>query len=131
MARRAALSKGEMEVARVVWGLGEATVGQVFEACAKERKMDYTTVQTYLRRLEAKGYLRTRREGRNKVYRAKVRPGQVIRETVDDLMDRLFGGETLPMLRHLIQERGVSKRELEALRQMLSELEAEHDESKR
>jgi BlaI family transcriptional regulator, penicillinase repressor len=54
MARRPALSKAEMEVARIVWNLGEATVRQVFEAFPAERKIDFATVQTYLRRLETR-----------------------------------------------------------------------------
>ena len=129
MPGRPPLSKGELQVARVVWDLGEATVGGVFDACPPSLKLDYTTVQTYLRRLEAKGYLRTRRAGRTKIYSPKVRPSQVIRETVDDLMNRLFDGEALPLLRHLIQDRGIGSDEIEALRAMLTQWEAEHDES--
>ena len=128
MGRRAALSKGELEVARVVWKLGEATLGQIFEAFPKRRKFDYTTVHTYLRRLEAKGYLRTRRDGRNKIYSPRVRPSKVIRETVDDLMERLFDGETLALMHHLIHDRGISPEEIGKLREMLAQLEAQEDE---
>ena len=128
MVPRPALSKGELEVARVVWRLGEATVGSIFEAFPKRRKLDYTTVQTYLRRLEAKGYLRTRREGRNKIYSARVRPSTVIGETVDDLMDRLFDGETLALMHHLIHDRGISSEETQKLREMLARLENAADD---
>ena len=129
MSRRPALSKGELEVARVVWELGEGTVGRIFEACRSERQWNYTTVQTYLRRLEAKGYLQTRRDGRNKIYSPKVKPSRVVQETIDDLMNRLFDGETMPLMRHLIQERGISREELEQLRELLNQWEAEQDES--
>ena len=63
MAKRPAVAKSELEVAQIVWQLGEASVRQVLEALPPERGLDFKTVQTYLRRLEAKGYLRTRREG--------------------------------------------------------------------
>ena len=125
MAVRPPLSKGEMEVARAVWGLGEATVGQVHQSVPNDRAMEYATVQTYLRRLEAKGYVRTRREGRNKIYRAKVDPSQVIQETVDDLTVRLFGGETLPLMLHLIEAGGITPEETATLRKALEALEAE------
>ena len=128
MGPRATISKGELEVARVVWRLGEGTVGTVFEAFPKRRKLDYTTVQTYLRRLETKGYLRTRREGRNKIYSARVRPSTVIGETVDDLMDRLFDGQTLALMHHLIHDRGISVEESNKLRDMLTRLEDEADD---
>ena len=127
MGPRPAMSKGELEVARVVWQLGEATVGAVFEGFPKRRRPDYATVQTLLRRLEAKGYLRSRRDGRNKVYSARVRPTTVIGETVDDVMQRLFDGETLALMHHLIHERGISSEEIQKLREMLSRLEAESD----
>lgn len=128
MSPRAEMSKGELEVARVVWRLGEASVGSIFAAFPKRRKLDYTTVQTYLRRLEAKGYLRTRREGRNKIYSARVRPSTVIGERVDDLMDRLFDGQTLALMHHLIHDRGISAEETQKLRAMLARLEDEADD---
>jgi predicted transcriptional regulator len=128
MTRRPALSRGELDVARVVWGLGEATVGQVFDAFAERKQIDYSTVQTYLRRLEAKGYLRTRRQGRNKIYRPRVGAGQVIRETIDDLLERLFDGQPLALWQHLVQERGITAEETRQLRQLLEQWEAERDE---
>lgn len=128
MTRRPALSKAEMEVARIVWNLREATVRQVFEALPAGRNIDFSTVQTYLRRLEQKGYLRTRRQGRAMVYRPRVEPERVIRETIDDLVDRLFDGQTVPLLHHLIRERSISDEELRALREMIDQREAEHDE---
>jgi len=123
MARRPALAKSELEVARIVWRLGQASVRQVLEALPAERELDFKTVQTYLRRLEAKGYVRTRREGRAMIYLPLVRPDQVIGEVVDDLVQRLFGGESLPLFQHLIQERGLSDAELNELQSMLKKLE--------
>ena len=80
-------------------------------------------MQTYLRRLEAKGYLRSRREGRAKIYVARVRPEQVVREVINDFVHRLFGGETIPLFQHLIIDRGLSDAEIGELRAMLDSLE--------
>jgi predicted transcriptional regulator len=85
-------AKSELEVARIVWERGGATVRQVLDALPEERGLDFKTVQTYLRRLEAKGYLQTHREGRSNVYRPIIRPGQVIGEVLDDLLSWLFDG---------------------------------------
>jgi BlaI family transcriptional regulator, penicillinase repressor len=126
MAKRPSLSKGETEVARAIWQLGDATVRQTCEAL--ERRMDFATVQTYLRRLEAKGYVRSRLTGHTRVYAAKVQPTTVIRETVEDMIDRLFGGEAFPLVQHLIEDRGVSAEELSQLRQLLDRLEEQRDE---
>jgi len=126
MAKRPALSKAEMEVAHIVWTLQGATVRAVLEALPANRNVDYKTVQTYLRRLEAKGYLSSKRDGRSLVYSASVRPKLVIRETVHDFVGRLFGGEALPLVEHLIREEGLSQTDIGRLRELLDELEPEH-----
>ena len=131
MTSRAELSKGEQQVAGVLWTLGEASVRQVCEAFPPERKMNFQTVQTYLRRLEAKGYLQARLEGRTRIYKPKVRPKTVIRQTVDDLVDRLFGGDALPLVRHLIEDRGITVEQIAELRTLLRELENRSDERHR
>ena len=127
MPPRPTMAKSELEVARIVWKLSSATVRQVLDALPKNRNLDFKTVQTYLRRLEAKGYLRTQKEGRSKIYLPKVRPDRVVREVVDDFMDRLFDGEAIPLLQLLINDRGLSDDEIRQLRKMLIHLEAEHD----
>jgi predicted transcriptional regulator len=129
MARRPALSKAEMEVVRVVWNLGEATVRQACDAFPAQRNIDFTTVQTYLRRLETKGYLRAKRQGRALVYRPRVRPDDVIRDTVGDLVNRLFDGQTIPLLHHLIRDRSIGKEEIQELRAMIDQWESQQDES--
>ena len=121
MTDRPALSKGEMEVARLLWELGSASVRQVHEALPPGRAVDFTTVQTYLRRLEAKGYAKARLVGRLRIYAPRVKPRTVIRETVDDLIDRLFGGEAMPLMKHLIEDRGISDDDLALLRRLLDE----------
>jgi BlaI family penicillinase repressor len=121
--KRPGLAKSELEVAQIVWQLGKASVRQVLDALPAKRNLDFKTVQTYLRRLEAKKYLRTRMEGRTKIYIPQVRPELVIRELVNDLVHRLFGGDSLPIFQHLIQERGLTKTEVDQLRAMLDEVE--------
>ena len=88
MNERPALSKGELEVARALWSLKQATVREVHEALGGSQ-MEFATVQTYLRRLEQKGYLKAKLSGRTRIYSSKVKPRTVIRETVNDIINRL------------------------------------------
>jgi predicted transcriptional regulator len=127
--RLPSLSKAELEIARIVWDLHGATVREVFEALPPERNIDFKTVQTYLRRMEAKGYLRTRFKGKGKFYTPRVPPRRVIADTIDDLLKRLFDGEALPLFQQIISERGLTDEEIEKLRIMLDKSEAEHDDS--
>jgi predicted transcriptional regulator len=123
MTERPALSKGEMEVARLLWDLKEASVREVHEAVPEDRQIEFTVVQTYLRRLESKGYVTSRLEGRTKIYRPKIKPKTVIRETVDDLVDRLFGGEKLPLMQHLIEDQSLTDEDIQQLRELLDRME--------
>jgi predicted transcriptional regulator len=127
MTERPALSKGEMEVARLLWDLGSATVREVHAAFPLNREIDFTTVQTYLRRLEQKGYARAKLDGRTRVYSPRVKPRTVIRETLNDLIDRLFGGETLPLMRHLVEEGKITAGDLAELRAMIDRMEGDED----
>lgn len=129
MAKRAPLSKAETEIARVLWDLKGGTVRDVLDALPDGRGVEYKTVQTYLRRLEAKGYLKSERRGRSRWYTPRVRPVQVIRETVDDFVRRLFDGEALPLVEHLIRDAGLSAQDIRRLRALLKELENERDAS--
>lgn len=130
MPPRPGLSRAEMEIARIVWELRDASVRQVFEALPSGRDIDFTTVQTYLRRLEEKGYLNARLEGRSRVYSPKVRPQTVIRETVGEMVDLLFGGDSLPLVKHLVEDRKFSSDDIDQLRQLLDRLESQAGDQK-
>ena len=120
---RPALSKSELEIARVLWALKQATVREVFDELSTNRAIDFATVQTYLRRLEKKGYAKAKLDGRIRVYAPRVKPKTVIRETIGDLVDRLFGGEALPLMQHLIEEQGLSDDDIAKLRELLNKVE--------
>jgi BlaI family penicillinase repressor len=123
MSNRPSLSKGEMEVARVLWEIGPAAVRQVHETLIQDRPMDFATVQTYLRRLESKGYASSTLQGRIRVYSARAKARTVIRQTVGDLVNRLFGGESMPLMKHLIEEGGIGTDELAELRDLIERME--------
>ncbi|MCA9147733.1 MAG: BlaI/MecI/CopY family transcriptional regulator [Planctomycetales bacterium] len=127
MGERPALSKGEMEVARALWQMGPATVRAIHAAMTEQKAIDFATVQTYLRRLEAKGYATSKLDGRTRVYSARARAKTVIRETVNDLVERLFGGDTMPLMRHLIEERGITPDDLAELRKLIDGLDDAND----
>jgi predicted transcriptional regulator len=122
MKRLPPLPKSELEVARIVWNLGQATVRDVAETLPGDRQLDFFTVQTYLRRLTDKGYLKVRKKGRTNVYSQKVAPARVIRQVVDDFLHGVFGGEAVPLLHHLIHEKHISDEDLDQLQAALDEI---------
>ncbi|MCU0712170.1 MAG: BlaI/MecI/CopY family transcriptional regulator [Pirellula sp.] len=128
MVEKPALSKSEMEIARLLWEIGPATVREIHEEVCKSRQADFATIQTFLRRIESKGYATSKLKGRTRIYSAKTRPRTVIRETVDDLIERLFGGETMPLVKHLIEERGIEASEINELRELVDRLERNNNQ---
>ncbi|MCA9193968.1 MAG: BlaI/MecI/CopY family transcriptional regulator [Planctomycetales bacterium] len=126
---RPPLSRGETEVLKALWSLEKGSVGEIHAALPMDRPMDYTTVQTYVRRLEAKGYVQSTRLGRNKIYRAAVRKSQVVGEAIEEFLDRLFDGQMLPMVRHLVDSREVSREELDDLLAIVKRLREQADDA--
>jgi BlaI family penicillinase repressor len=127
MGDRPPLSRGETAVLKALWDVGKGSISEIYAAMPDDRTMDYSTVQTYVRRLETKGYVTATRTGRNKVYRPAVRRSQVISEAVDEFLDRIFDGQMVPMVRHLVDNRQVTAEELESLTRLVRRLREEQD----
>jgi BlaI family penicillinase repressor len=100
----------------VLWARGEAGTAEVHEALRAERGLAPTTIATMLRKMEDKGVVSHRAEGRQFVYRPTVSEEQVRRSMVGELVERLFGGDARELVAHLVSEREIEPRELEALR---------------
>jgi predicted transcriptional regulator len=114
--KRPAMSAAETEVLRLVWESQEATVQQVYDALPANRKVTYVTVATLLRRLEEKGYLKHRVRGKAFVYAPAAKREDVIRRTIGDLVERLFGGNPVPLMQHLAQHSGMNDEDIERLK---------------
>jgi BlaI family penicillinase repressor len=116
--KRPAMSPAETEILRLVWQGREATVQQVYEMLPDTRKVTYVTVATLLRRLEEKGYLKHHLRGKAFVYAPAARKEDVIRRTISDLVERLFGGNPVPLMQHLAQHSGISDDDIERLKEL-------------
>lgn len=114
------LSELQLSLMRVLWAQGEATTAQVHESLA-DRQLAYTTVATLLKRLEARGLLRHRRDGRQFVYAPTVSEGAVKRSMVSGLLEKLFSGDRAALVSHLVGEDPGSPDELQAIRDALAE----------
>jgi len=128
MPKRPPLSAAELEIAKLVWEKGEVTARDIFEFLAPERDIAFSTVQTYLSRLETKGYVSSKLEGRTKRFKSRVKPQSVIRDAVDDFLHRMFDGDAMPLVRQYINEGKPSAADIEEIRQLLKELEETDDE---
>jgi BlaI family penicillinase repressor len=118
-ARTPVLGGQELEIMKVVWRLGSATVRDVYEALLERRKVAYTTVMTMMNILEHKGYLNRSMVDRAYVYRAARPQGQVVRGMVREFVDRVFNGSAEPLLQHLVEDRKLTEADLADIRKMI------------
>jgi BlaI family penicillinase repressor len=113
-----ALSPAETEILRLVWQLDKATVQDVCNKLPAKRKIAYATVQTLLRRLEKKGYLKHHIRGKAHVFFAAVKSENVIKRSVNDFLDRLFGGDPVPLMQYLAEHNKIGAEDIERLREL-------------
>ena len=123
-----ALTDLQLAMMRVLWLTPEATVSEVHAALHEERGLAMTTVATVLKRLENRGLVRHRSEGRQYVYRAAVSEKEVRRSMVSQLMDRLFQGDVTALVSHLLTDRAIEAGDLASVKKLLAQHEGE-DES--
>src|SRR5689334_12465936 len=115
-----ALSELQADVMRVLWQRGETSTADVAEALAASRGLAHTTVATLLTRLEKRGAVASRRDGRQLLYTARVTEGQVRRTMVSSLVDSIFGGDAKALVAHLVSEADVAPGDLDRIRRMLA-----------
>ena len=123
--RAGPVSEAELEVLKVLWEKGPGTVRVVNAVLRRQgRRWAYTTVQTLLQRLEAKGHVRSDKSGPAHVYRAAVTRARLLGQRLRDLADQLCGGAASPLLLALVEEGRFPPEEIRRLRRLLDELEA-------
>jgi len=114
-----AMSPAETEILRLVWQLEEATVQQICDLLPPKRNIVYKTVQTLLRRLENKGYLKHKIRGKAHVFLPAVKREDVVKRTVLDFLDRLFGGDPRPLMQFLAEDGKIDAEDIRRLRRLL------------
>lgn len=117
----------QLAIMQVLWERGEATVATVREALAGNRDLAHTTIATMLVKMERKGIVDHRSEGRAYIYRPCVPPEKIKTSMVSDLMERLFGGNVTEMMSHLLDENDVSREELTRLKDLIARKEQQQE----
>ena len=115
-------SLGDLQhaIMTVLWERGEATTAAVHEALHSERGLALTTIATMLKKMEDKGVVAHRTDGRQFVYRPIVTEDEVRLSMVGELVERLFDGDATALVAHLVSEHEIETTELAALRRRVS-----------
>jgi len=122
--RGSTVSEAELEVLKVLWEHSSGTVREINVVLQQQgRRWAYTTVQTLLQRLEAKGHVRSDRGGPAHVFRAAVSREDLLSRRLRELADQFCDGTASPLLLALVGDNRLTADEIKQLRQMLDQME--------
>ncbi|HEY3963815.1 MAG TPA: BlaI/MecI/CopY family transcriptional regulator [Planctomycetaceae bacterium] len=126
--RREELSETEQDVLKTLWELGAGTVRDVCEAMNRRGpRRAYTTVLTFLVRLETKGYVSSNRAELAHVFRPIVSREGLLTQRLTRLVDDVCEGTAAPVVQALVRGKQLSTDDIAHLRRLLDELEDESD----
>ena len=117
----------ELKIMHVLWEDGPATVNDVRAKLPEDDDLAYNTVQTMLNVLCRKGRARRQLKDRAYIYRAKTEKESVLRQAVEDLVERMFGGSAEDLVMSLIKTRQVDAKKIAELSRRLASEEKERD----
>jgi len=113
----------ELDILRVLWQLGPATVRQVHEALSAEKPCGYTTVLKFMQIMTAKEILIRDESQRSHVYKPRVPAESTQRLLVADLLERVCEGSAEKLVMHAFSAKKVSREELARIRKLLGNME--------
>lgn len=118
------LGAAELEVLKGLWEIGPATVRQVLNHLHERgRKVAYTTVLTFLTRLEQKGFAASNKSGLAYVYRARVSKERVSRSRLRSLVEQLYDGAAGPLVLQLMKCERLTPEEIDELQKLIEKLD--------
>ena len=123
--READIGEAELEVLQTLWEHGPATVREVMNKLHEHgRQLAYTTVLTFLTRLEQKGCVTSDKSDLAYVYRPKVTRDKVSRTRLDAVLDSFYDGSPGPLVLQLIREGKFTSDEIAELQDVIDALDA-------
>ncbi len=127
MARRASdrPTEGELEILRVLWERGKATVREVNDQLNLHRSTGYTTTLKLMQIMLEKGLLRRDESRRPQVYAPAVSKLRVRRQFVGDLLERVFDGSSSQLVMQVLSSKDTTPENLTEIRRVLDEMEKE------
>lgn len=115
------LTKGEEDIMKILWMLGKGTVNDILDHC-DEPKPKYTTVATFLKLLEDKGFAGHTSTGKSNMYYPVVEQKKYAGSVAGNMLDSFFGGSLVQMLSFFSSEKKLSSKEKQDLLKLAQEI---------
>lgn len=131
MAEKMNPTERELEILKVLWDRGEATVRDVYEELRQRLPIVQNTVQAFLRTMEDKGLVKHRLEGRTFIYQPTYQRQQTTQRLAEQLLTRAFDGAMDQLVQSVLSLRQPTKDELDRLEKLLAEAKANKGKTSR
>ncbi len=116
------LTEVELELMTILWKIKEGSVADVIENLPKNRELAYNSVSKILRILDQKSALKTKKEGRGHIYIPVLKKSDYESRTVKDVVDRVFEGTPVALVRQLLNSVKVDESEIQELKELIHKL---------
>jgi BlaI family transcriptional regulator, penicillinase repressor len=113
------LTRQELQIMKVVWDRGAASVKEVCDAISRRKATAYTTILTLMGILEEKGALAHTRSGRAYIYKPLLTRHQATQNQVHDVLTRFFDGSPEKMIETVIENEVTKPEQLGTVRNLL------------
>ncbi len=110
----------ELQIMEVLWDIGPASVQAVVQKL--DRDYAHTTIHTMLNVLVKKGKVKRTAKERAHVYRPAVTRGEVVKQTVKEVVDKLFAGSAAGLVMNVMETRDLTPDDVAQLRKRLEEI---------
>lgn len=108
------LTSGEEEIMQILWQLGDAVVNEII-ARTREPHPKYTTVATFLKILENKGFVSHRPEGKSHRYYPLIGKEEYARTVMSSVLTSYFDGSLSQMVSFFSRHEEISVGEMEEI----------------
>ena len=112
------LPRGEEEIMQILWRLGDVVVNEII-AQTKEPRPKYTTVATFLKILENKGFVNHTPEGKSHRYYPAVSREEYARGVMSSVLSSYFDGSLAQMVSFFSRHEDISVTEMEEILQIM------------
>lgn len=121
MEKKVHLSNSEWEIMNVLWEDSGRTISQIVARLNEKKFWDKHTVITMLNRMEKKGAVSYKRNGRAKEYYSVISQNDTVMQETEQFLDRVFAGSLSLMVNSFLSNGKIGKEELDELYQMIKE----------
>lgn len=116
------ISEAELAIMEALWRDAPLTAAEIAERVAPERGWSLQTVKTLISRLDEKGVVGHRKDGRRYLYSPEVRREAYVTRESRRFVDRLFGGKVTPMVAHLADSDALTDEDIAEIEKLIREL---------